>query len=367
LQLINIIGVLCVFVLLILAGFLLKVKTHNKLANRLFALFLTLTALNLSGWFLWLLIPGTPALEKFRVSFSLLEMPVFYLYVLAICYQNFKLKLSHIVHIIPFTLVNFLTVFELYSLGWLSLASNIQWLAYILLVALTLQRFRRIYLQNYAELSNQSYRWLAQLTVVFVIAGTLTTVKEVIAYTSYEQLFQGLQLVVGLSALSVTTWFVFKALLSPELFRGVDGELQLVETLVKQEQGDTANKSKNIVDPYNCPEINRVKEYMQQQTPYLDPSLTLQNLATQMQVPSKDLSILINHKMGQHFFDFINRYRIEAATKFLQDPAKQKLTILEILYQVGFNSKSSFNTAFKNHTGLTPTQYRKNNLTQKGQ
>jgi AraC-like DNA-binding protein len=78
-----------------------------------------------------------------------------------------------------------------------------------------------------------------------------------------------------------------------------------------------------------------------------------------MQIPAKDLSILINHKMGQHFFDFINRYRIEAATKLLENQVKPKLTVLEILYQVGFNSKSSFNTAFKNHTGLTPTQYRK--------
>lgn len=366
-QLINIIGVLCVFVLLLLAGFLLSVKTHNKLANRLFALFLTLTAINLSGWFLWLLLPGTTKLEMFRVSFSFLEMPVFYLYVLAICYQNFTLKVNHLAHTIPFVLVNLLVVFELSQPSWLWLASNIQWLAYIVLVVLTLRRFRTIYLQNYTENNNQSYRWLAQLTTVFAIAGTLATVKEVIPFTAYAHLFQGLQLVVGLSALTITTWFVLKALWSPELFRGVNGELQLVETLLKQEQGNTADKSKKGAESDNDPEIKWIKEFMAQEAPYLDPSLTLQMLAAQMQVPSKELSILINHKMGQHFFDFINRYRIEAATKLLQDPAKQKLTVLEILYQVGFNSKSSFNTAFKNHTGFTPTQYRKHHLSQKNQ
>jgi len=63
--------------------------------------------------------------------------------------------------------------------------------------------------------------------------------------------------------------------------------------------------------------------------------------------------------MGQHFFDFINRYRVNAAAKLLETTEKPKPTVLEILYKVGFNSKSSFNTAFKNQFGLTPTQYRK--------
>jgi AraC-like DNA-binding protein len=342
-----------------MAGFLLCVKTHNKLGNRLFAAFLLLTALNMCGWFLWLLLPGTNEREMFRATFSFLEMPVFYLYVLAICYQNFSLKLSHLAHTIPFILANLLAMLELTDRGLLSVVSNIQWLVYILLVVFTLRRFRRVYLQNYTETGNQSYQWLAQLTLVFFIAGSLATVKEIIAFTSYEQLFNGLQIVVGVSALSVTTWFVLKALSSPELFRGVSGELQLVETLVHQKRVNTASAQQQDIDLGADPEIKRIKEYMQQEMPYLNPTLTLQNLATQMQIPAKDLSILINHKMGQHFFDFINRYRIEAATKLLENQVKPKPTVLEILYQVGFNSKSSFNTAFKNHTGLTPTQYRK--------
>ena len=68
---------------------------------------------------------------------------------------------------------------------------------------------------------------------------------------------------------------------------------------------------------------------------------------------------MINHKLNKHFFDLINEYRIEKAMQILQNPKESHLTILEILYAVGFNSKSSFNTAFKNYTGLTPTEYRK--------
>jgi AraC-like DNA-binding protein len=83
-------------------------------------------------------------------------------------------------------------------------------------------------------------------------------------------------------------------------------------------------------------------------------------MADDLQIPVRDLSLLINHKLDQHFFDFINSFRIEKAKKILEDSSKNKTTVLEILYEVGFNSKSSFNTAFKKHVGLTPTQYRKN-------
>ncbi|MBV6879517.1 helix-turn-helix domain-containing protein [Epilithonimonas ginsengisoli] len=98
---------------------------------------------------------------------------------------------------------------------------------------------------------------------------------------------------------------------------------------------------------------------MVDEKPFLDPALTIQDISKEMNVPVRELSVLINHQLGQHFYDFVNTYRIENAMEILKDPSKTKVTILEILYEVGFNSKSSFNTAFKKHTGNTPTEYRK--------
>jgi AraC-like DNA-binding protein len=261
-----------------------------------------------------------------------------------------------------FILVNLLSIFEITDRIFISLASNIQWLVYMFFVGFTLRRFRRIYLQNYTDTRNQTFKWLAQLTLVFVIAGTLAKVKDIISFTSHTQLFNELQILVSFFALSVITWFVLKVLSSPELFRGVNDELQPVEVLVNEERINALNVEQHNFDLEGNPEIENVKAYMQQESPYLDPLLTLQKLATLMQIPSRDLSILINHKIGNHFFDFINRYRIEAAATLLKNKEKRKLAILEILYQVGFNSKSSFNTAFKKQTGLTPTQYRKKHL-----
>lgn len=67
----------------------------------------------------------------------------------------------------------------------------------------------------------------------------------------------------------------------------------------------------------------------------------------------------IDHIMGLHLFDFVNEYRINYAKELLLDQKRQDLTVLEILYDAGFNSKSSFNTEFKKRTGVTPTEYRK--------
>ena len=101
---------------------------------------------------------------------------------------------------------------------------------------------------------------------------------------------------------------------------------------------------------------------MLENEPFLDPSLTIYDLSKQIGMSTKDLSLLINHELNQHFFDFVNGFRIRKAMEILQDPSKKDLTVLEILYDVGFNSKSSFNTAFKKYTQLTPTQYRKKHL-----
>ena len=98
---------------------------------------------------------------------------------------------------------------------------------------------------------------------------------------------------------------------------------------------------------------------MIEKKPFLNPSLTIQDISGDIGIPVRDLSVLINHHLGQHFYDFVNTYRIENAMDILKDITKSKVTILEILYDVGFNSKSSFNTAFKKHTGNTPTFYRK--------
>jgi len=72
------------------------------------------------------------------------------------------------------------------------------------------------------------------------------------------------------------------------------------------------------------------------------------------------LSQVINQQSGKNFFKFINEYRVEEAKRLLTDQSTQKYTILAIAYDCGFNSKSSFNTIFKQYTGKTPSDFIEN-------
>ena len=374
LSLLQGIGSISVFVSLLLAFFLLTVKTENKLANRLFAWFFIFSAIDLSGFFIDVGNRTELNLEIFRSTACLLGMPLFYLFVLAVCYSDFRLKWKHLVHLLPFLLINLVFIPRIYlstnidkdifaatlnqmpEIYLIQILIEFQYVLYIVSVFLILKKYREIYLENYADSSTATYKWLFQITCVFLIAHSIVALKNVLRYSGFREIFLWTNVLVGAIALLITCWFIMKALNHPELFRGVNSKLQLTKDILPAVEEKT--ESKDVQDDAISSQISTLKQYMAEKEPFLDPSLTIQELANQIDIPVRDLSVLINHHINQHFFDFVNEYRIQKAMHILKDQSKSQLTVLEILYEVGFNSKSSFNTSFKKHANLTPTAYR---------
>jgi AraC-like DNA-binding protein len=367
-------GRISVFVSLLLAFFLLTVKTENKLANRLFAWFFIFSAIDLSGFFIDAGTRNELNLEIFRSTACLFGMPLFYLFVLAVCYSDFKLKWKHLVHLLPFLLINLVFIPRIYlstnidkdsfaatlnqmpEIYLIQILIELQYIFYIVSVFLILKKYREIYLENYADSSTATYKWLFQITTVFLIAHSIVAVKNILRYSGFREIFLWANVLVGAIALLITCWFIMKALNHPELFRGVNSKLKLVKDILPEVEEETG--SKDVKDNSISSQIATLKQYMLESEPFLDPSLTIQELANQIDIPVRELSVLINHQMDQHFFDFVNEYRIKKAMGILKDQSRGQLTVLEILYEVGFNSKSSFNTSFKKYTNLTPTAYR---------
>ena len=96
---------------------------------------------------------------------------------------------------------------------------------------------------------------------------------------------------------------------------------------------------------------------------YLNPKLTVKDLAREIGSNEKYVSNLINKKNNMNFSNFINIYRVDYAKLLLFDEEYSNFTIEAIGGLAGFNSKSGFNATFKKVTGLTPTQFKTNKKT----
>ncbi len=97
---------------------------------------------------------------------------------------------------------------------------------------------------------------------------------------------------------------------------------------------------------------------MEENKPYLDIDLTIHDLSGALNIPRHYLTQIINEKLNRNFYQFINEYRVEEVKRLLQDPAYKKYTFTAIAFEAGFNSKSSFNSVFKETVGKTPSQYK---------
>jgi AraC-like DNA-binding protein len=101
----------------------------------------------------------------------------------------------------------------------------------------------------------------------------------------------------------------------------------------------------------------KLESYMKKNKPYTNPGLTLNELAQKLKLTPHLLSKIINEGYNKNFFDFINEYRIEEFKLRFEDPRNRQYTMLAIAFEVGFNSKTSFNRAFKKMTQQTPREF----------
>lgn len=100
-------------------------------------------------------------------------------------------------------------------------------------------------------------------------------------------------------------------------------------------------------------------DFMEQEKIYKDPDLTLPLLAEELTISRNHLSYIINKYAGLNFYDFINSYRVEEAKKHLTGYQCITSNILEIAFEAGFKSKSTFNKIFKKYTHKTPSEFKK--------
>ena len=108
--------------------------------------------------------------------------------------------------------------------------------------------------------------------------------------------------------------------------------------------------------------IQKVHTGMEVQKLYLKHNLNIEEFSKRIDLPIKDVSAVINKHYGTNFFEFMNKYRVEEAKRLLLDKNCAEMTVLDILLQAGFNSKSAFHRFFNRLVGVSPTEFRKQAL-----
>jgi len=130
---------------------------------------------------------------------------------------------------------------------------------------------------------------------------------------------------------------------------------------LRPQAGMTAQSPRNI-KPSPAAELRGkgtwLKKAMESNLYYQDPELSINSLAEKLGLPSRELSQIINNVLKKNFNDFVNEYRVGDVARKMQDPAYDRITLLGIAWEAGFNSKSTFNRIFKQMTGKSPVEYK---------
>ena len=362
------------------AFFLVLIKKGKKQSNVLLALFL----LSYAAIPLDTLINFGEAFRQFAIDFSpnvfyvfglayWLESVLLLFYVRSLIYRDFSFKKLDILYLLPFLLyllyegtnwymldsetkMNFLTGYNLEAEPFYTRFINLFRECFRtfcgVLCLLELRHYQKQIKNNFADIEDVDLTWLKILVIGFLIIKIQAVLVTIGYMTSIDLHFAINYSVIGqlsnFMVMFLISFLIFFSLGVSNLFHGIDSS-----TLINQE--------KQTIDPAH---ISALTHYMEEHKPYLNQLLTLDNLASQIFMPARQLSQVINRHFDKNFFEFINTYRVEESKVLLSKEENIKVTMLEIMAQAGFNSKATFNTFFKKIVGVTPTQYRKEQLKQ---
>lgn len=359
--------------ILLLSLFLLTNRKGNTLSNRLLALFFLLLGINLIDG----LIAFTgfyaryPSLAHVGDGLVFLLGPLLYFYTRSVVYKDFVFKVSQIYHLLPFILAT--AIFQIYYhaqsleekvfiqqaiqqrqlpagfyITIIFIYGHVFVYFIMALKEVSIYQYRIKQLFSYTE--KISLKWLR--FIIYSMLGILlfSLINVMVPYAGLDIWFQPtFAIVIGLFFLFVNM-VVFKGLQQPEIFIGLDRQ-------------DTVRYSHSLLTMEDKELIRtRLLYAMENEKLYLEPEIDLVQLSAKMGETPKKISQVINELVGQNFYDFINTYRVNEAMNIFSTSTDPKLTVLEVLYKVGFNSKSSFNVVFKEKTGMTPSDFRKRAL-----
>ncbi len=356
----------------VLSVFLLLPDNIKRTSNQLLILILVSFAAQYAELFIY----GTgttiehPNYAYLGTLLSVIQPPVIYLYTKSLMYRDFRIKRNHAALLLPFLIAVFVFTFSYYlqpleikneiilnqdlpgmpTSLWLAIIIHGFFLLHLFFAIRSLNKFAISVKKIFSNIENKQITWLRLLLIGYVIMWAISLAYCVSFYIfKHETETEYVLFFAGISGFTFINVLLIYALKQSIIFSGLtEEEIAIVAV------NTSITETTDIPSPEQIDHINLLMKNLK---PYLNANLTINKLAIHAGIPPRELSFIINQGFGKNFFDFICDYRIDYAKSLLEQVGEKK-TILEIMYDSGFNSKSVFNTAFKQKTGMTPSQYR---------
>lgn len=301
-------------------------------------------------------------LPYFLVTALILKGPALYLYVASLTRESFRLQPRHLWHLTPVAVAMlWLAIFRIDSLD-MSFRSvdatdfsrslvDCVWhvvkalpFIYGIAAVLLTKKYQAQLKDQYSDISTTEPGWLKVLTIGFLASWSLSGIAHIIAQTASPDVSDSFGI-----ADNYVTFILINALFTYSLVYAH----KLLTT--KHEPVKDKNDEK-LTDSA----IEKVQQGMEVHKLYLKHNLNIEEFSKRIDLPVKEVSAVINKHYGTNFFEFMNSYRVEEAKRLLSDEKHADMTVLDVLLQSGFNSKSAFHRFFNRLVGVSPTEFRKN-------
>lgn len=315
-----------------------------------------------------------PLLSASFISLLMLHGPFLYFYTRSLALIDFKITGRDLYHLAPFALFNFFLLIASFSPGMSSgirldhvqheQETSLSFNIFLTLTALSgplyfllcIRLFRHLdanISRNFSTLEKVNLDWLRKLVLSFGIVWTIfvafAAIHHVFHLFSWDFCTDGLFL--SLSAFVILIGYF-----------GIKQQVIFVQYPERKREYVTEARPKYAgvtLEEKDAEEyVSRLQRFMDREKPYLDPNLSLPDLAEKLQMPSHLLSRVLNERLNLNFFDFVNQYRVRHVQALIHDPSYSHLSLLGIAFESGFNTKSAFNRVFKKMTGQTPSQFK---------
>lgn len=199
-------------------------------------------------------------------------------------------------------------------------------------------------------------KWLQQVSFCVLFIATLWMLDIAFQLSEHSTLYSTIS---SVSTFMSICFMGYHALKQREIYPYKAEEQKEIENLITENEPTETFKKKLIPDEQLDNFKTSLIDLMETEKPFLEAELSLVRLAQQLKISPHLLSYVINNGFGENFYQLVNRYRIEEAQRLMSDSGMNHLSLLGIAYEVGFNSKTVFNTTFKKVTGQTPSDYKK--------